>query len=149
MYVCPHAYICICMHTYKHAHMLISMDAHRGAFIQTPACLHIYIGVCVCDRSHRYARWIGRLSHQSSNLSHLCNPLQKVVILALPDTGFEWMQVMNYPTNCQTTKVVLTKGFPKRSGHMQVDKQDAQFIQDIILLHERYRYSWSRGSVTS
>ena len=45
---------------------------------------------------------------------------------------------MSYLTNWQTTKVVLAKGFPKRSGHMQVDKQDTQFIQIILLLHERH-----------
>ena len=75
-----------------------------------------------------YARWIGGFSHQSSDLAHLHNLLWKVVIHALPDTMFEWMQVMSYPTNCQTTKVILTKGCPKRSGHMQEDKQDTQFI---------------------
>ena len=59
------------------------------------------------------------------------------------------MQVMNYPTNCQTTKVILTKEFLKRSGHMQVDKQDTQFIQDILLLHEGHQYSQSRELATS
>ena len=112
-------------------------------------CVKPTQGCHKCDRLHRYVRWIGGVSHQSTNLSHLCNPLQKVVICALPNTRFEWMQVMSYPTNCQTTKVIITKGFPKRSGHMQVDKQDTQFIQDIILLHERHWYSWSRGLVTS
>ena len=62
---------------------------------------------------HRYARWICWLSHQSSDLSHLCNSLQKVVICALLDTRLKGMQVVAYPTNCQTTKVILTKVFPK------------------------------------
>ena len=78
--------------------------------------------VCVCDRAHRDASWIGGLSHQSNDLSCLCNLLQKVVIHALPNTGFQGMQVVRYQTNYQTTKVVLTRGFPKKSGHMQVDK---------------------------
>ena len=71
------------------------------------------------------------------------------MICALPYTRFKWMQVMNYLTNCQTTYVILTKWFPKRSGHMQVDKQEAQLIQDILLLHKRHQYSQSRGFVTS
>ena len=66
-----------------------------------------------CDRVQRYARWIGRLSHQSSDLSHPHNPLQKVVIHALLDTRFKGMQVVTYPTNCQTTEVRLTKSSPK------------------------------------
>ena len=40
----------------------------------------------------------------------------KVVIHALLDTGFKGIQVVNYPTNCQTTKVMLTKVFPKGLG---------------------------------
>ena len=65
---------------------------------------------------HRYARWIGELSHQSSNLSHLSNPLQKVVICALLNTRFKGIQVVTYLTKCQTTKIVLTKVFPKSLG---------------------------------
>ena len=65
---------------------------------------------------HRYARWIGGLSHQSSNLSHLCNLLQKVGIYTLLNTRFKGIQVVNYPTNCQTIKVMLTKVFPKSLG---------------------------------
>ena len=59
------------------------------------------LSVCIyiCDQVHRDARWIGGLSHQSSDLSHLCNLLQKVVIRAFSDTGFEGIQVVNYPAN--------------------------------------------------
>ena len=39
---------------------------------------------------------------------------QKVVICALLDTGFKGMQVVTYPTNCQTTEVRLTKSSPKK-----------------------------------
>ena len=63
----------------------------------------------------RYARWIDRLSHQTSNLSCLHNPLQKV-ICALLNTGFKGIQVVNCLTNYQTTKVMLTKVFPKSFG---------------------------------
>ena len=56
-----------------------------------------------CDRSHRDARWIGGLSHQSSKLSHLCYLLQKVVVHACSDTRFEWHMVVNYLASLQTT----------------------------------------------
>ena len=79
-------------------------------------CVQPTQGCQKCDRVHRYTRWIGGLSHQSSNLSHLHNLLQKVVIHALLDTGFKEMQVVTYLTNCQTTKIVLTKVFPKSLG---------------------------------
>ena len=36
-----------------------------------------------CDRVHRYTRWIGRLSHQTSNLSCPLNPLPKGCDLCL------------------------------------------------------------------
>ena len=80
----------------------------------------------------QYSRWIGRLSHQSSNLSHPCNLLQKVVICALLNTGFKGMQVVNYPTNCQTTEVRLTKSSQKGSGCMHMDKQNTQFFLVIL-----------------
>ena len=53
----------------------------------------------ICDQAHRDARWIGGLSHQSSDLSHLCNLLWKVVIHAFSNTGFKGMQVVNYLAN--------------------------------------------------
>ena len=64
-----------------------------------PLCIEPTQGCQKCDRLHRDARWIGGLSHQSSNLSHLCNLLQKVVIHACSDTGFDWDEVVNYLTN--------------------------------------------------
>ena len=48
---------------------------------------NIYVIIYMWQVVHRYAGWIGGLSHQSSNLSHLCNLLQKVVIRALSDTN--------------------------------------------------------------
>ena len=65
---------------------------------------------------HRYTRWIGRLSHQSSDLSCPHYLLWKVVICALLETRFKGIQVVTYPTNCQTTKIALTKVFPKSLG---------------------------------
>ena len=59
---------------------------------------------------------IGGLSHQSSDLSCLCNLLWKVVICTYLNTRFKGIQVVNYPTNSQTTKVMLTKVFPKSLG---------------------------------
>ena len=57
----------------------------------------------ICHRSHRDARWIGGLSQQSSNLSHLCYLLQKVVVCACSNTRFEWHKVVNKLANLQTT----------------------------------------------
>ena len=63
---------------------------------------------------HRCARWIGRLSHQSRDLSCPCNLLWKVVICASLNTRFKGMQVVTYLTNYQTTEVIPTKKFPKK-----------------------------------
>ena len=79
-------------------------------------CVEPTQGCQKCDRVHRYTRWIGGLSHQSSNLSHLYNLLWKVVIHALLDIRFKGVQVVTYLTNCQTTKIALTKVFPKSLG---------------------------------
>ena len=49
----------------------------------------------ISDQAHRDARWIGGLSHQSSDLSCICNLLQMVVICTFSDTGFEGIQVTN------------------------------------------------------
>ena len=54
-----------------------------------PICFEPTQGHQKCDRVHRDSMWIGGLSHQSSNLSHLCNLLQKVVICACSDTRFK------------------------------------------------------------
>ena len=87
----------------------------------------------VCDRwVHRYARWIGRLSHQSSNLSCSHNMLQKVVICALLDTRFKGIQIVTYLINCQTTEVRLTKSSQEGSGYMHMDKQNTQFFLVIL-----------------
>ena len=64
-----------------------------------PLCFKPTQGHKKCDRLHRDARWIGGLSHQSSNLSCLCNPLQKVVVHARSDTGFKWHEVANDQAN--------------------------------------------------
>ena len=54
---------------------------------------------CVYDRSHRDARWIGGLTHQSNNLSHLCYSLQKVLVCACSNTRLEQHKMVNYPAN--------------------------------------------------
>ena len=61
-----------------------------------------------------YIHMTGVGVHQSSNLSHPHNLLQKVVIHPLLDTRFMGMQVVTYPTNYQTTEVIQTKNFPKK-----------------------------------
>ena len=75
---------------------------------------YVIIFLYMCDRVHRYTRWIGRLSHQSSDLSCLCNLQWKVEIHAMFNTGFKGMQLVTYLTNCQTTEVRLTKSSPQR-----------------------------------
>ena len=56
---------------------------------------------------------------------------------------------MSYLANWQTTKVILTKGVPNKSGNMQVNKQSTLFYWNILHLHKGHWYSQSRGSVTS
>ena len=77
---------------------------------------------------HRYTRWTGRLSHQTSDLSNPCNPLLKGC-----DPCFTQYQVQggvgsDLPGYHQTTKVTLTEGSPERSGYMHMDKQVTQSI---------------------
>ena len=56
----------------------------------------------------------------------------RAVIHASLNTGFKGMPVVTYLTNVRTTKVMLTKKFPKRSGYMHMDKQSTQFILVIL-----------------
>ena len=77
---------------------------------------------------HRYTRWTGRLSHQSSDLSHPCNPLPEGC-----DPCFAQYQVQgdvgsDVPGSHQTTKVTLNEGSPERSGYIHMDKQITQSI---------------------
>ena len=53
---------------------------------------------------YRYTRWTGRLSNQTSNLSHLAICCQRVVICASLDTGIKGMQVVTYPANIKQLK---------------------------------------------
>ena len=71
---------------------------------------------------HRYTRWTGRLSHQTSNLSHPCN-----LLLEGCDPCFAQYQVQrdvgsDLSGYCQTSKVTLTEGSPERSGYIHMDK---------------------------
>ena len=82
-------------------------DGHNPSQLPLPNQIFRILPLCTkptqghqkCDRLHRDARWIGGLSHQSSNLSCLHNLLWKVVIHAYSDTGFEWYKVANYLAN--------------------------------------------------
>ena len=82
-------------------------DGHNLSQLLLPNQIFRILPLCIkptqecqkCDKLHRDARWIGGLSHQSSNLSHLCNLLQKVVIWACSNTGFEGIKVVNYLAN--------------------------------------------------
>ena len=82
--------------------------------------------VCVCQFCggvHRYTRWTGRLSHQTSDLSHPRN-----LLLEGCDPCFTQYQVQgdvgsDLPGYHQTTEVTLTEDSPERSGYMHMDKQ--------------------------
>ena len=80
----------------------------------------------ICDSSmgvHRYTRWTGRLSHQTSNLSCPCNPLPEGCDLCFAQYQFQGDVGSDLPGYHQTTKVTPTEGSPERSGYMHVDKQ--------------------------
>ena len=77
---------------------------------------------------HRYTRWTGRLSHQTSNLSHPCNPLLKGCDLCFTQYWVQGDAGSDLPGWHQTTKVILTKSSTKRSGYMHMDKYNTQLI---------------------
>ena len=91
----------------------------------------------ICDRSHKDTRWIGGLSPQSSNLSHLCYSLLKGVVHACSDTRFEQHKVVNYPASLQTTQTILTKGVEDTLGHIQMNKQGTLSCMNVLPLNER------------
>ena len=66
---------------------------------------------------HRYTRWTGRPSHQTSDLSHPHNLLLKgcdlLLLLLIPGSRWEGSDLPSYH---QTTKVTLTESSPERSG---------------------------------
>ena len=122
MHVCKYIYMntdthrcCMHVNTSVGRHTLMCMDMcvnmcmcvcmYESMHVSNQACMGVcmYICVYICGRLHRDARWIGGLSHQSSNLSCLCNLLQKVVVHACSDTRFKRHKVVNYPANLQTT----------------------------------------------
>ena len=71
---------------------------------------------------HRYTRWTGRLSQQSSNLSCPLFTTKGLwsVFHSIPGSRGEGS---DQPSYHQTTEVTLTKGSPERSGYMHIDKQ--------------------------
>ena len=88
-----------------------------------------------CDSSmgvHRYTRWTGRLSHQTSDLSCPHNLLPEGC-----DLCFTWYQVQgdvgsDLPSYHQITKVTLTESSPERSGYMHMDKQVTHSILGML-----------------
>ena len=88
-----------------------------------------------CDSSmgvHRYTRWTGRISHQTSNLSCPCNLLPEGC-----DPCFTQYQVQgdagsDLPSYHQITKVTLTESSPERSGYMHMDKQVTHSILGML-----------------
>ena len=91
----------------------------------TRAVLHQVSLTCVL---HRYTRWTGRLSHQTSNLSCPCNLLPKGCDPCFAQYWVQGDAGSGLPGQCQITKVTLTKSSPERSGYMHMDKQNTQFI---------------------
>ena len=90
-------------------------------------CIVVYI----CNSSlgvHRYTRWTGRLSHQTSNLSHPCNPLPEGCDLCFTRYQVQGDVDSDLPGYHQTTKVTLTEGSSERSGYIHMDKQVTQSI---------------------
>ena len=91
--------------------------------------------MCICDSSvgvHRYTRWTGRLSHQTSNLSHPCN-----LLLEGCDPCFTQYQVQgdagsDLPSYHQISKVTQTESSPERSGYMHMDKQVTHSILGML-----------------
>ena len=91
--------------------------------------------VCVCDSTvgvHRYTRWTGRLSQQTSDLSCPCNLLPEGC-----DPCFAQYQVQgdvgsDLPSYHQITKVTLTECSPERSGYMHMDKQVTHSILGML-----------------
>ena len=77
---------------------------------------------------HRYIRWTGRLSHQTSNLSCPLNLLLEGCDLCFAQYQVQGDVGSDLPSYHQTTKVTLTEGFPERSGYMHMDKQITQSI---------------------
>ena len=89
----------------------------------------------ICDSSlgvHRYTRWTGRLSHQTSNLSHPCNLLLEGCDLCFAQYQVQAEVGSDLPSYHQTTKVTLTEGSPERSGYMHIDKQVTHSILGML-----------------
>ena len=72
---------------------------------------------------HRYTRWTGRLSHQTSNLFHPCILLPEGCDLCFTRYQVQEDVGSHLPSYCQTTKVSPNEGSPERSGYMHIDKQ--------------------------
>ena len=72
---------------------------------------------------HRYTRWIGRLSHQTSNLSWPRNPLLEDCNPCFARYQVQGDVGSDLPGYHQKTKVTLTESSPERSGYLHMDKQ--------------------------
>ena len=72
-----------------------------------------------CDSSlgwHRYTRWTGRLSHQTSNLSHPHNLLLESYDLCFAQYQVQGGVGSDLPSYHQTAKVTLTEGSSEGLG---------------------------------
>ena len=84
--------------------------------IQCQQCLKISqceVYQTICDRvMHRYTRWTCRLSHQTSNLSHPCNPLPKGCVLC-----FTWYRVQGDAGSDYTANIKQLKSYWLKVPH--------------------------------
>ena len=79
-----------------------------------------------CDSSvwvHRYTRWTGRLSPQTSDLSQPCNPLPEGCYPRLTQYQVQGDVGSDLPGYHQITKFTLTESSPEKSGYMHMDKK--------------------------
>ena len=97
---------------------------HHSIIIQYRIiCIYIYMWQFHIGGWHRYTRWTGRLSHQTSNLSCPHNLLLKGCDLCFVPYQVQGEKVVIYPATVKTTKVTITESSPERSGYMHIDKQ--------------------------
>ena len=101
----------------------------------TPNLAHLMADLYICNSSvgmHRYTRWTGRLSHQTSNLSHPCNLLLEGCDLCFTQYQVQGDAGSDLPSYHQITKVTLAESSPERSGYMYMDKQVTHSILGML-----------------
>ena len=89
-------------------------------FVCVCVCVYIYIYIYIWQFHiggwHRYARWAGMLSHQTSDLSHPCNLLPKGCDLCFTRYQVEGEKVVIHPATVKQLKSHLLKVLQKGLG---------------------------------